>query len=100
VPRQHLLDAGIFEPGVTDRDGGQAVLRAQGGQPARLADLVGGIPLRLHVDGGDDVVTLGIGAEVGRQIGTPERRVVAIAKVGKRRVDSQGCGVPGGSQKC
>ena len=57
-----------------DRDRGQAVLLAQRGQPARLGDLVGDVPLGFHVHRGHHALAGGVAAEVVGQVAPADDR--------------------------
>ena len=81
---QDAWDVLRFETRVTYGHGRQAVLLAQAGEPARLPDLVGRVPLRLHVDGRHHLVAGGVTPEVVREIAPTQRRVVAVTEIGQR----------------
>src|SRR6478609_8430197 len=66
--RQYVGGAGCMKPGMGDDGVRKSVSRIDGRNPARLADLIGAVPFRLAMHGGQHIVGGGVLQVVGRKI--------------------------------
>jgi len=78
--REHGGAIVAVEPRLRNRHRRQPVLCANGGDEGHLTRRIARVPFRLDMHGALDVPTLRIGAVVGRQIGSAQRAVVAVAE--------------------
>jgi len=81
--RQHVFHVVAVEPGLGDKRVREAVPCGKAGDPARLADRVQWIPLRLDVHALEHAAGLRIREEVRGQVILAQRPRVAVAEVGR-----------------
>jgi hypothetical protein len=90
LARQYLVHVVTVEPRLGDDGARQPLTRGQLRDPARLAERIRRVPLRLHVDRTDDPMILRVGPVVCGQVVASERPRVTVAEGRGRLIPEPG----------